>query len=232
MNKRMTCFALAAAVMSTATLADTVDLKDKNNLVSYSIGYVTGKSFMQHKIDINNQAYSQGFIAGLKGAKPAISEADIRLALNNFQKDMMQKNQQQQLQVAQQNQKDGQAFLETNKKKPGVVTLPDGLQYKIITKGTGPSPKSDHVVVVDYEGTLVDGKVFDSSYKRGAPAKFPVNAVIPGWQEALQKMRVGSTWMLYIPAELAYGSNGMPGSIPPNATLIFKVHLISIDDKK
>jgi len=121
----------------------------------------------------------------------------------------------------------GQAFLSANKTKPGVVTLPDGLQYKIIKEGTGSKPKINDVVTVHYAGTLIDGSEFDSSYKRGEPASFPVNAVIPGWTEALQLMKVGSTWELYIPADLAYGANGAPPVIGPNQTLIFKVELLA-----
>lgn len=123
---------------------------------------------------------------------------------------------------------DGNAFLATNKAKPGVVTLSDGLQYKVITQGKGPKPSSQDIVVVDYTGTLIDGTEFDSSYKRGQPATFGVSGVIPGWVEALQLMNTGSTWMLYIPANLAYGDQGAPPLIGPNQTLVFKVHLIKI----
>jgi FKBP-type peptidyl-prolyl cis-trans isomerase FklB len=120
-------------------------------------------------------------------------------------------------------------FLAQNKTKPGVVTLVDGLQYKIIKAGNGAKPSLNDQVTVNYEGSLVDGTVFDSSYKRGQPTSFPVNAVIPGWTEALQLMPVGSTWELYIPANLAYGANGVPGTIGPNETLIFKVELLGIN---
>lgn len=129
---------------------------------------------------------------------------------------------------ADKNQVDSQKFLADNKAKQGVVTLPDGLQYKIIETGTGAKPTATSTVTVDYEGTLPDGTVFDSSYKRGQPISFPVNGVIKGWTEALQLMPTGSTWMLYIPAELAYGQTGAGGVIGPNQALIFKVHLISV----
>jgi FKBP-type peptidyl-prolyl cis-trans isomerase FklB len=120
----------------------------------------------------------------------------------------------------------GEKFMETNKSKKGVVTLPSGLQYEIIKEGTGKKPGKNDMVTVDYEGKLVNGQVFDSSYKRGQPATFPVNGVIQGWQEALQLMPVGSTWMLYIPSDLAYGKTGAGGVIGPDEALIFKVHLI------
>ena len=131
-------------------------------------------------------------------------------------------------QIASDNKSKGELFLAANKSKPGVVTLPDGLQYKVIVKGTGVKPKETDTVVVNYSGTLIDGTEFDSSYKRGEPASFQVNQVIPGWVEALQLMPVGSTWELYIPANLAYGENGAPPSIGPNETLIFKVQLLGI----
>jgi FKBP-type peptidyl-prolyl cis-trans isomerase FklB len=129
---------------------------------------------------------------------------------------------------AMKNQSAGDAFLASNKTKPGVVSLPDGLQYKIVTPGSGPKPTAQDTVTVDYAGTLIDGTEFDSSYKRGQPATFPVSGVIAGWTEALQLMNVGSTWELYIPASLAYGDQGAPPSIGPNETLIFKVKLIDI----
>lgn len=125
----------------------------------------------------------------------------------------------------------GAAFLAANKTKPGVVTLPDGLQYKVLTAGNGPKPTAEDTVTVDYAGTLIDGTEFDSSYKRGEPASFPVGGVIAGWTEALQLMNVGSTWELFIPADLAYGDAGAPPVIGPNQTLVFKVHLIGIKGK-
>ena len=127
-----------------------------------------------------------------------------------------------------QTKKQGDAFLLANKNKKGVVTLPSGLQYEVVTQGSGKKPSKTDTVTVDYEGKLIDGQVFDSSYKRGQPASFPVNGVIPGWTEALQMMNEGSTWMLYIPATLAYGESGAGGLIGPNETLVFKVHLISV----
>lgn len=132
------------------------------------------------------------------------------------------------MQSSEQNKAAGNAFLEANKKKPGVVTLASGLQYKVITEGKGPRPSANDVVTVNYAGTLINGKEFDSSYKRGEPASFPVNGVIPGWTEALQLMNAGSTWELYIPASLAYGERGAPPVIGPNETLIFKVDLLEV----
>ena len=124
--------------------------------------------------------------------------------------------------------KEGEAFMQTNKDKKGVVTLPSGLQYEVISEGKGKKPGKADTVTVDYEGKLINGEVFDSSYKRGQAASFPVNGVIPGWTEALQLMNEGSTWMLYIPSDLAYGDQGAGGVIGPNQALVFKVHLISV----
>jgi FKBP-type peptidyl-prolyl cis-trans isomerase FklB len=130
------------------------------------------------------------------------------------------------------NLKLGTAFLEANKAKPGVVTLPSGLQYKILTAGTGPKPTAADTVVCNYRGTLIDGKEFDSSYKRGQPTSLPVGRVIKGWSEALQLMPVGSKWQLVIPPDLAYGDHGAGPDIGPNATLIFELELISIQAKQ
>ncbi|MCE3238175.1 MAG: mip [Gammaproteobacteria bacterium] len=133
--------------------------------------------------------------------------------------------------VVDENKAEGNAFLAKNKNNKGVVTLPDGLQYKIIVEGKGPMPTDTDVVSVNYAGTFINGEEFDSSYKRNEPASFPVGGVIPGWTEALKLMPVGSTWMLYIPSDLAYGEAGSPPVIPPNKTLIFKVELLKINNK-
>lgn len=158
-------------------------------------------------------------------------------AMDEDQQNQTTQNQTNQIQIQSQtpevkNKVLGEAFLNANKNKPGVVTLPDGLQYKVITQGKGPKPTDSDVVKVDYAGTLINGKEFDSSYKRGQPASFPVRAVIPGWVEALKMMKVGSTWELYIPPALAYGEQGAPPSIGPNETLIFKVQLLSIEKQQ
>jgi FKBP-type peptidyl-prolyl cis-trans isomerase FklB len=145
-----------------------------------------------------------------------------------FQKEVMAK----QAEVAKKNKAEGEAFLAENKKKEGVKTTPSGLQYKVIKPGKGKKPKSSDTVTVNYRGTLIDGTEFDSSYKRGQPATFQVSGVIPGWTEALQLMEEGAKWQLFIPSNLAYGERGAGGVIGPNATLIFEVELISIQEKK
>ena len=151
-------------------------------------------------------------------------------AMAAFKEEMMKKHEEELKKAAEKNKKEGEAFLAENKKKEGVVTLPSGLQYKVIKEGDGQMPKDTDMVTVNYRGTLVDGTEFDSSYKRGNPATFPVNGVIPGWQEALKLMKVGSKWQLFVPAGLAYGEKGAGSTIGPNATLIFEVELLSISE--
>jgi len=159
-----------------------------------------------------------------------LSDDTIKESMAVFQDEIMKKHEDELKKAAAQNKKEGEAFLAENKKKEGVVTLASGLQYKVIKEGDGKSPKETDTVTVNYQGTFIDGTEFDSSYKRNQPATFQVNGVIPGWTEALQLMKAGSKWQLYIPAGLAYGEQGAGRVIGPNATLIFDVELLSIDD--
>jgi len=164
---------------------------------------------------------------------PVMSEEDFMETMRTFSMEMqqkMQKKMSERTNEMKDNLKKGEAFLEANKKKAGVKVLPSGLQYKIIKEGAGPKPKKDDVVKVHYKGTLIDGKQFDSSYDRGEPAVFPVQGVIPGWTEALQLMKTGSVWELYIPSKLGYGERGAGADIGPNSTLIFRVELIGIEE--
>jgi FKBP-type peptidyl-prolyl cis-trans isomerase FklB len=157
-----------------------------------------------------------------------MTDQDINKVMQAFQKVMKKQQNEKNAADAAKNKKAGKEFLEQNKKKDGVVELPDGLQYKVLKKGTGASPKATDKVKVNYTGTLINGKEFDSSYKRGQPAEFPLNNVIPGWTEALQMMKVGGKWKLFIPSDLAYGDQGRGSVIPPGATLIFEVELLDI----
>lgn len=150
------------------------------------------------------------------------------LSVNSYAAETANTTETNTMQTANTNQSKGETFLTDNKSKPGVVALPSGLQYKVIKQGTGETPSANDTVTVNYAGKLINGKEFDSSYKRGQPATFPVNGVIPGWTEALQLMKVGSVWELYIPANLAYGSHGAGSDIGPNETLIFKVELLGV----
>ena len=157
-----------------------------------------------------------------------LSEEEMRTVMTAFQKEMAAKQAEMMKSQGEKNKKEGEAFLAENKKKEGVKTLASGLQYKVIKEGTGKTPKATDKVSTHYQGTLIDGTEFDSSYKRGEPATFPVNGVIPGWTEALQLMKVGSKWQLFVPSKLAYGEKGAGPIIGPNAVLIFTVELLAI----
>jgi FKBP-type peptidyl-prolyl cis-trans isomerase FklB len=207
---------------------ETPVLKDQRDKVSYIIGMDIGMNLKKQAIDIDSNILAKGVKDALSGAKPLLTQKEIQETMAAFQKEMMAKKEE----VAKQNKKDGEIFLSENKKKEGVKTLPSGLQYKVIKVGTGKKPKSTDTVTVHYRGTLIDGTEFDSSYKRGQTVSFPVSGVIPGWTEGLQLMEEGAKWQLFIPSNLAYGERGTGGIIGPNATLIFEVELVSIQEKK
>jgi FKBP-type peptidyl-prolyl cis-trans isomerase FklB len=217
----------------TATKGEAVTaLTTTKQKASYAIGMNWGTGLHRQGIDVDNAALIQGMKDALAGGKTLLTEDEARSALMQLQKEMQEKQQAKAAQEGEANKKEGDAFLAANKTKEGVVTLPSGLQYKILTTGTGPKPTASDSVVCNYKGTLINGSEFDSSYKRGEPATFPVTGVIKGWTEALQLMPVGSKWQLFIPPDLAYGPRGTPGGpIGPNATLIFEVELISIKEK-
>jgi FKBP-type peptidyl-prolyl cis-trans isomerase len=192
--------------------------------VSYIYGYNVGKNIKQSNMDIDAALFSTGLKEGMKGDKIKYSDDEIKKITSDYQKVMERKMEA----MAQKAKKDGADFLAKNKTKTGVVTLPSGLQYKVIKEGTGAIPKESDQVKTNYVGKLVDGTEFDSSIKRGQPAVFPVGGVIKGWQEALKLMKVGSKWELYIPPELAYEDRPMQ-NIPGNSTLIFEMELLSIE---
>jgi FKBP-type peptidyl-prolyl cis-trans isomerase FklB len=196
--------------------------------MSYIIGMDMGKNLKDQSIDIDQAALARGIKDALSGGKSSLTDEEIRQTMTAFQKEMMAKSQA----LGEKNKKEGEAFLAGNKKKQGVITLPSGLQYKVISAGKGKKPKPTDTVTVQYRGTLIDGTEFDSSYRRGQPATFPVNGVIPGWTEALGLMQEGAKWQIFVPSNLAYGEKGTGGQIGPNATLIFEVELISIQEKK
>ena len=209
--------------------AERILLKTQKDKESYSLGVSTAKSMQQQSVDINPDIFARGLKDVFTGAKMALTDDEMRQVITVFQKEMTEKYAVKMKAVSEKNKKEGETFLAENKKKDGVKTLPSGLQYKVITDGTGGSPKLTDTVTTNYRGTLMDGTEFDSSYKRGQPAKFPVNGVIAGWTEALQLMKVGSKWQLFIPSNLAYGERGAGNMIGPNATLIFDIELISIN---
>jgi FKBP-type peptidyl-prolyl cis-trans isomerase FklB len=202
--------------------------KTEKEKVSYSFGVNIAKNIKMQGIDVDQEFLAQGLKDALSNAKTAMSDKDMETTMNAFQQEMMTKMKAKQQVDGEKNKKEGEAFLAANKKKDGVITLPSGLQYKVIKMGDGPKPTSTQTVKCNYRGTLVDGKEFDSSYKRGEPVEFPVGGVIKGWTEALQLMPVGSKWELYIPSNLAYGENGAGQMIGSNATLIFEIELLSV----
>lgn len=191
--------------------------------VSYSLGVNIARNMQQQgMVEMSAEALTKGISDVLARADLQIPEAEGQQQLQTYFQKLQEKR-------FEKNISEGKEFLEENKKKEGVITLESGLQYEIISEGDGATPKADDTVTTHYHGTLIDGTVFDSSYERGEPASFPVNGVISGWVEALQLMKVGAKWKLYIPSELAYGANPHPGGpIEPHMTLIFDIELLKI----
>jgi FKBP-type peptidyl-prolyl cis-trans isomerase FklB len=216
------CLGLAPVVWA----ENTNQLSDEKSRVSYAIGMMLGHNWQQQGLEVDPEIAARAIKDVQSGGATLLTQAEMQDTLTAFQKEFKVKQQKMQAELAVTNKAAGEAFLATNKNNPGVNALPDGLQYIVITNGTGAMPAASDVVTVNYRGTLIDGTEFDSSYKRGQPAQFPVGGVIHGWTEALQKMNVGSKWKLFIPSELAYGENGQRG-IPPNSVLIFEVELLA-----
>ena len=218
-----------------ANPATTSTFKDEKDKVSYSLGVDIGRTLQKFQLDLNEAALSQG-IADVLDSKPmAMTDQELQTTLQAFQQKMIQKQQEAQSKkqeemkgVAEKNEADGKKFLDDNSKKPGVKTTASGLQYKVIKEGSGDKPKDTDVVETNYRGTTIDGKEFDSSAKHGSTASFPVNGVIKGWSEALKLMPVGAKWELYVPADLAYGTEGYGDDIAPGSTLVFEVELLNI----
>jgi FKBP-type peptidyl-prolyl cis-trans isomerase FklB len=203
-------------------------LKTQKDKISYSIGLDIGRSLKRQAIDVDQNLLVQGLKDALSNQKQLLSDDEARECLTTFQRELVAKRTEEAKKAGEANMKEGEEFLAQNKKKPGVVTLPSGLQYKILKEGTGKTPKATDTVITNYRGTLINGKEFDSSFRHGKPATFPVDQVIRGWTEALQLMKVGSKWQLFVPSELAYGPNGAGTDIGPNTTLIFEVELVGI----
>jgi len=215
-------------LVSQVNAQENLVLKSQKEKVSYIIGMEIGSNLKKQLADVDSTILAKGIQDALTNRKPLLTEQEIQETMAAFQKEMMVK----QTEVAKKNKAEGEAFLSENKKKEGVKALPSGLQYKVIKAGTGKKPKSNDTVTAHYRGTLINGTEFDSSYKRGQPVSFQVSGVIPGWTEALQLMEVGAKWQLFIPSNLAYGEQGAGRDIGPNATLIFEVELVSIQEKK
>lgn len=220
-----------ALVAGCVNAGDNTALKSEKDKVSYSIGLNIGNNFKNQSVDINPDILAKGIKDALSGSKSLMTETEIQETMAAFQKEMNAKQAERIKALGEKNKKEGETFLAENKKKDGVKTTASGLQYKIIKAGNGAKPKATDTVTVNYRGTLIDGKEFDSSYKRGEPASFPLNGIVPGWTEALQLMPVGSKWQLFLPSGLAYGEHGSGREIGPNATLVFEVELVSINNK-
>jgi FKBP-type peptidyl-prolyl cis-trans isomerase FklB len=227
--KKLIAIAVVLSLTGGSSMAQKKVPQTQKEKVGYSIGVNLGKNMKMQGLDIDQGLLLQGIKDGYNGSKAAMTDKDMESTMNAFQQEMVAKMQAKQKIDGDKNKKAGDTFLAANKKKEGVVTLPSGLQYKILKAGTGPKPTKDQTVRCFYRGSLVDGTEFDSSYKYGPePAEFPVGQVIQGWIEALQLMPVGSKWQLFIPSDIAYGERGMGQVIGPNATLIFELELVSI----
>lgn len=232
---------LALAVLGLALLGcqgnaqdkgKTGTLKTQKDSVSYTIGLSIGKNMKMQDVDIDPDLLLVGLKAALgdDSTKIMLTEQQMSDLMQRFQMEMMAKQQEKMRKEGEENKKKGDEFLAANKNKPGVQTTASGLQYKVIKEGTGPIPNEKSQLTVHYKGMLIDGKVFDSSYDRNQPYQLTISQVVPGWQEALKLMKEGSKWELYIPADLAYGQNGMPPTIPPNSVLFFELELIKVDN--
>jgi FKBP-type peptidyl-prolyl cis-trans isomerase len=196
--------------------------------VSYCIGISIGRTMKEQEIALNVDNFMEGLRQGLAGKDSRITDEEMEKIMTAFQQEMVARRTERVKQQADENLKKGQDFLAGNKTKEGVKVLESGLQYKVLREGTGKQPKAEDTVTVHYRGTLLDGTEFDSSYKRNEPATFEVNGVIPGWTEALQLMKEGAKWQLFVPAALAYGERGVGQVIGPNSVLIFEVELITV----
>ncbi len=209
--------------------ATTVLLKTQKDKASYAVGMSIGTGLHRQGVPVDAALVARGLRDAMNGAKPLLTDDEMKAVLTQLQGQVREQQQAKTMEAAAGNKKIGEAFLAENKTKEGVVTLPSGLQYKVLTAGTGPKPTATDTVSCNYKGTFIDGKEFDSS--KGTPISFGVTGVIKGWTEALQLMPVGSKWQLFIPSDLAYGDAGRPG-IPPGSTLLFDVELVSIADQK
>ena len=227
MKNSVLIIATSLVIAPFALAADT-GLKDQKDKVSYAIGLDIGSTMKRQMIDVNDEILNAGIKDGLSGAKPRMTDEEVKEVMSTFQKEMMAKQAEVRKAAGEKNAAEGKKFLDENKTKEGVKTTASGLQYKVLKEGTGTPPKATDTVKVNYRGTTIDGKEFDSSYKRGEPATFPVNRVIKGWTEGLQLMKPGSKYQLFVPADLAYGERGAGADIGPNSTLVFDVELLEV----
>jgi FKBP-type peptidyl-prolyl cis-trans isomerase len=229
MTRKWHWLALLGVVLLAAQCAQErpTELKTEKDKVSYGVGVSVGKNFKQQMLDVDVNLVAQGLKDELSGKKLLLSEDELRKTMTAYQQELRRKQMQERKMAEMEHKKEGDVFLEANKKKEGVVTLPSGLQYKILKAGEGPKPTAQDRVEVKYRGTFIDGKEFDSS---GSETRtFKISETIPGWREALPLMPVGSKWQIVVPPELAYGQRGIGMTILPNTTLVFELELVGIN---
>ena len=227
-QKWILALGLAVLTIVSAAAQDASQLNTEKEKFSYALGVQMGDSFRKQALELDPGIFAKAFADSFSGAKPMLTEDEMHAILVTAREEYRKKQEALREEKAQAELKEGEQFLAENKKKDGVVTLPSGLQYKILKQGTGEKPEIDETVVCNYRSTLLDGTEFDSSARHSGPATFPVRGVIRGWTEALQLMPAGSKWQLFVPAHLAYGKEGAGSAVPPNATLVFEVELLSI----
>ncbi len=221
-------WAMPACTGEKEAVAKKISLESDNDRISYAIGMDIGRNLKQQQLDVNPKILAAGLQAMLSGGETLLTQEEMQQAIAMWQQEMQQKMAEQNKMLAEQNRQAGLEFLEENKAKEGVQVTDSGLQYEVVEKGEGPSPTLKDTVVAHYKGTLIDGTVFDSSYERGQPATFPLQGLIPGWQEALTMMHEGGKWKLYVPSDLAYGDRQAGEHIKPGSTLIFDIELLEV----
>lgn len=226
MKKMLIVLILMALVVNVVCAAE--KFKSQQEKISYAIGMNIGMNMKQQQLDVDAAQIAAGLQAAIKGKKTLLTQEEMGQILAAYQQEMQQQQMVKMAAEAAGNKKLSQEYLERNSKQDGVITLKSGLQYKVLIAGNGAIPKADSMVEVHYRGSLIDGTEFDSSYQRGEPVSFPVNGVIPGWTEALQLMKEGDKWQLFIPSQLAYAERGAPPIILPNSALIFEVELLKV----
>jgi FKBP-type peptidyl-prolyl cis-trans isomerase FklB len=232
MKKTALIVTIALSVAAPLFADGTNVLADEKSRLSYAIGMMFADRWKEQGVDVDPDLVLRGLKDGQSGAPTLMSRQDMHDLITKFQNGLADRQQKMREEVLAKNKAESEAFLAKNKTQPGVVTLPDGLQYKVIADGDGEIPGDDDTVTVNFRGTFVDGAEFDSSAKAGKPKELPVGRVFRGWSEALKLMKTGSKWQLFIPAELAYGQNGLSSRIPPNATLIIEVELLAVQHPK
>src|SRR5881394_2724101 len=226
MKTRLTTLCAVGLLAGLVRADDKAAFKDPKEKSSYSIGANWGNSLKRQEVEVDVEAVIKGLKDGLAG-KSALTDQELREALSALNQEIRAKMEEKRKGLGEKNKQEGEKFLAENKNKLGVTALPSGLQYKILVEGNGESPKSNDVVTANYRGTLIDGTEFDSSAKNNQPLVRPANMLIKGWTEALQLMKPGAKWQLFVPPDLAYGERGMGAQIGPNATLIFEMELVS-----